>query len=128
MKSSNFLLSQDLSKRYSHLRRTRGDGNCFYRAFSFAYMEKMLSDHSDIPRSVSLPFHAGVVTSSVSPIATYRLKEKMVELKGKIAASNPGCDYDEFHDVVSIIDRILSGWVKSWWNHSIVQWVSNLCC
>jgi len=32
----------DLDSRYSSLRRTRGDGNCFFRAFGFAYFEYLL--------------------------------------------------------------------------------------
>lgn len=31
-----------------------------------------------------------------------RLKDKMAELKKKITASNPGYDYDEFHEVVGL--------------------------
>ena len=36
--------------KYTKLRRTRGDGNCFFRAFAFAYMETLLGDNSDLPR------------------------------------------------------------------------------
>ena len=36
--------------KYCRLRRTRGDGNCFFRAFAFAYLETLLEDHSDLPR------------------------------------------------------------------------------
>ncbi len=32
----------DINKRYKHIRRVRGDGNCFYRAFLFAYLEELL--------------------------------------------------------------------------------------
>lgn len=46
-----FISLQDLSSRYSQLRRTRGDGNCFFRAFAFGYMETLLHDRSDLPRS-----------------------------------------------------------------------------
>lgn len=45
-----FVFLQDLSSRYSQLRRTRGDGNCFFRAFAFGYMESLLHDRSDLPR------------------------------------------------------------------------------
>ena len=31
-----------------------------------------------------------------------RLKEKVTELKDRISAINPGIDYDEFHEVVSM--------------------------
>lgn len=32
----------DLSKKYQSIRRTRPDGNCFFRAFGFAYLEYLL--------------------------------------------------------------------------------------
>lgn len=34
---------KDLLRKYNHIRRTRPDGNCFYRAFAFAYFERLLS-------------------------------------------------------------------------------------
>lgn len=34
-----------LSKKYSHVRKVRGDGNCFYRAFLFCYLENLLTSH-----------------------------------------------------------------------------------
>ena len=33
---------ESLSKSFSNLRRTRGDGNCFYRAFLYSYLESLL--------------------------------------------------------------------------------------
>ena len=33
---------KDLAGVYGRIRRTRGDGNCFFRAFAFACMEKLL--------------------------------------------------------------------------------------
>lgn len=42
---------RDLRTRYSQLRRTRGDGNCFFRAFAFGYMESLLlQNKSDLTR------------------------------------------------------------------------------
>lgn len=32
----------DLSKKYKYIRRTRPDGNCFFRAFSYANIERLL--------------------------------------------------------------------------------------
>ena len=37
LKSAHFL-----SKKYSHLRRVRGDGNCYYRSFLYALCESLL--------------------------------------------------------------------------------------
>jgi len=34
----------DLFGRYSHIRRTRGDGNCFFRSYGFAILEACLND------------------------------------------------------------------------------------
>jgi len=42
--------TQDLRSKYSKYRRTRGDGNCFFRAFAFSYMESVLKDKADLPR------------------------------------------------------------------------------
>jgi len=35
---------EDLQVKYTSMRRTRGDGNCFYRAFGFAHLERLLND------------------------------------------------------------------------------------
>lgn len=43
-------IQRDLQNRYSCVRKTRGDGNCFFRAFGFAYLERLLTDRSDIAR------------------------------------------------------------------------------
>ena len=39
---------QDLKTKYSKLRKTRGDGNCFFRAFAFGFMERAITDSSII--------------------------------------------------------------------------------
>ncbi|XP_033733788.1 ubiquitin thioesterase OTUB1-like [Pecten maximus] len=41
---------QDLKSKYKCVRKTRGDGNCFYRAFGFAYLEQLLSSPEDFAR------------------------------------------------------------------------------
>ncbi|CAH0581660.1 unnamed protein product [Chrysodeixis includens] len=38
---------KDLSSKYKYIRRTRPDGNCFFRAFSYAYLEHLLTDKSE---------------------------------------------------------------------------------
>lgn len=38
---------KDLSSKYKHVRRTRPDGNCFFRAFSYAYLEHLLTDKAE---------------------------------------------------------------------------------
>ena len=46
--SSN--LFKDLSKKYCQIRATRADGNCFFRAFGFSYLEYLLSDRTEYER------------------------------------------------------------------------------
>ena len=46
----SFLILQDLALNYSHVRKTRGDGNCFYRAFGFAYMELLIGNQAEYDR------------------------------------------------------------------------------
>lgn len=45
------VLSQDLSSQFSAVRKVCGDGNCFYRAFCFAYLESVLHSARDLQRS-----------------------------------------------------------------------------
>lgn len=47
-----------LSLSFGSMRRTRGDGNCFYRAFAYAYLEGLLLDFDlqECKRSVILLF------------------------------------------------------------------------
>lgn len=37
----------DLGAKYSALRRTRPDGNCFFRAFAYAYLEYLVRNADD---------------------------------------------------------------------------------
>ncbi|XP_026072217.1 ubiquitin thioesterase OTUB1 isoform X2 [Carassius auratus] len=41
---------KDLHKKYTHIRKTRPDGNCFYRAFGFAHLESLLDDGKELQR------------------------------------------------------------------------------
>ena len=45
-------LLQDLQKKYTQMRRTRADGNCFFRAFGFAYLELLLTNREEYDRLV----------------------------------------------------------------------------
>ncbi|XP_069063217.1 ubiquitin thioesterase OTUB1 isoform X3 [Pleurodeles waltl] len=41
---------KDLHKKYTHIRKTRPDGNCFYRAFGFSHLEALLDDSKELAR------------------------------------------------------------------------------
>ncbi|CAF2462484.1 unnamed protein product [Rotaria sp. Silwood2] len=56
---------KELIKKYKYIRRTRGDGNCFYRAFGFGYLEQNLNHKNELERFRQL---------------THTLKNKLVQL------------------------------------------------
>ncbi|XP_048455879.1 ubiquitin thioesterase OTUB2-like isoform X1 [Rhincodon typus] len=41
---------QDIGRKYAYFRKTLGDGNCFYRAVSFAYLESLLGSKKGIQK------------------------------------------------------------------------------
>uniref|UniRef100_A0A5F9CTD7 ubiquitinyl hydrolase 1 n=1 Tax=Oryctolagus cuniculus TaxID=9986 RepID=A0A5F9CTD7_RABIT len=41
---------QELSKRFTAIRKTKGDGNCFYRALGYSYLESLLGKGREILR------------------------------------------------------------------------------
>uniref|UniRef100_A0A8B9JMX5 Ubiquitin thioesterase n=1 Tax=Astyanax mexicanus TaxID=7994 RepID=A0A8B9JMX5_ASTMX len=44
------MIRSDLQKKYTFIRKTRPDGNCFYRAFGFSYLESLLDDSKELHR------------------------------------------------------------------------------
>jgi ubiquitin thioesterase protein OTUB1 len=40
----------DLASKYKSIRRTRPDGNCFFRGFGFAYFERLLDNPEEYKR------------------------------------------------------------------------------
>ncbi|XP_037537728.1 ubiquitin thioesterase OTUB1 [Nematolebias whitei] len=72
---------KDLHKKYSYIRKTRPDGNCFYRAFGFAHLESLLDDSKELQ------------------------KFKAVSSKSKLDLVNEGFTeftIEDFHNTVSI--------------------------
>lgn len=49
---------KDLRSKYRNIRKTRPDGNCFFRAFSFAYMESLLNDKNEYARFKNIAVHS----------------------------------------------------------------------
>ncbi|EPY81627.1 hypothetical protein CB1_000726096 [Camelus ferus] len=45
---SKLNLIQELSKRFTAIRKTKGDGNCFYRALGYSYLESLLGKSREI--------------------------------------------------------------------------------
>ncbi|XP_022655073.1 ubiquitin thioesterase OTUB1-like [Varroa jacobsoni] len=77
---------RDLESRFGFIRKTRPDGNCFFRAFGFAYLESMLSDIDELRRFKDL------------------LGKSKEELK---ALGFPDFTIDDFHDTfVDVLKRL----------------------
>ncbi|XP_040916604.1 ubiquitin thioesterase OTUB2-like [Toxotes jaculatrix] len=55
---------KDLSSQFSSVRKVRGDGNCFYRAFCFAHMESVLHNARALQRFKDKIIQSGKVLSS----------------------------------------------------------------
>jgi len=80
------LKTQVLAGKYKHIRRTRPDGNCFFRAFAYAYLEYLISHYTDYQEFFKL-----AVTS----------KEKLVQL------GFPNFTLEDFHETfIEVIKRV----------------------
>lgn len=44
---------KDLASKYKHIRRTRPDGNCFFRAFCYAYLERLVKNKSEFKEFIN---------------------------------------------------------------------------
>lgn len=73
---------KNLTSKYKSIRKTRPDGNCFFRAFAFAYLEYLVKHKDDYE-----PFRQLAEDS----------KERLVKL------GFPQFTLEDFHDTVSIL-------------------------
>ena len=70
-----------LAQKHSFFRRTRPDGNCFFRAFSYAYLEKLIGNKEEYEKFREL---------------ARKSKDNLVEL------GFPQFTVEDFHDTVNI--------------------------
>lgn len=75
-----------LAQKYSYIRRTRPDGNCFFRAFSYAYLEKLIGNKEEYDKFRDLA-----------------LKSK----DSLVALGFPQFTVEDFHDTVRLDTFIL---------------------
>lgn len=79
----------DLSKKYDSIRRTRPDGNCFFRAFGFAYLEYLLDKKDEY--------------ESFREVAE-KSKDKLIALRF------PKFTVEDFHDIfMEVVNTIGEG-------------------
>jgi ubiquitin thioesterase protein OTUB1 len=88
--------SKLLSKKYTHMRRIRGDGNCYYRAFLYALCEGLLhrrfvNNSKDAEAQRVRQF----VTNSLSWVCTLGYEESTIEMF-----------YDELMELFDFIDNV----------------------
>ncbi|XP_066910333.1 ubiquitin thioesterase OTUB1-like [Clytia hemisphaerica] len=87
----------DLKERYCHVRKTRGDGNCFYRAFGYGILEFSRSDHTLLDRIAEKAKHT---------------KDKLIEI------GYPSYTVEDFQETFM---EVLDVTRKSENNHEILQ-------
>lgn len=78
---------QELSKKYKFIRRTRPDGNCFFRAFAYSYLEYLITNNSAYQEFQKLAEAS---------------KDKLVQL------GFPSFTLEDFHETVSELCAIQS--------------------
>lgn len=86
---------ENLQESYDSLRRTRPDGNCFFRAFGFAYFESLLSDadQSELDRFIAF---------------TKTSKDELVKM------GFPSVTIEDFFDVfLEVLTNIKEGHIKT---------------
>ena len=49
-----FFLLKDLCKNFKFIRKTRGDGNCFFRAFGFSYLETLIGQKEQVEKYIQI--------------------------------------------------------------------------
>lgn len=70
-----------LKSKYKSIKKTRPDGNCFFRAFAYAYLEYLVKNQEDYE-----PFHKLAEES----------KDRLIKL------GFPQFTLEDFHDTVSL--------------------------
>ena len=80
-----------LGQKYSYYRRTRPDGNCFFRAFSYAYLERLINhkEEYDKFRDLALKSKDNLVALGFSQFTV-----------------------EDFHDTVNYAEKKCFYWVK----------------
>lgn len=80
-----------LAQKYSYIRRTRPDGNCFFRAFSYAYLEKLIGNKEEYDKFRDLALKS---------------KDSLVDL------GFPQFTVEDFHDTVRLDTFHINLWIS----------------
>ena len=78
--NTNFLIGiSSLEKLYSHIRTIRGDGNCYYRAFLYRLLERLVTPQSDMNQEGQRLLHY-ITTKSWEDILQQKYDEVAIEI------------------------------------------------
>lgn len=89
--------SKLLSKKYTHLRRIRGDGNCYYRAFLYSLCEQLLKQRTNNNNNNNNAEYQRIHTfiiNSLSWVCTQGYEESTIEMF-----------YEELVELMGFIDK-----------------------
>ncbi|KOB77566.1 Ubiquitin thioesterase otubain-like protein, partial [Operophtera brumata] len=91
---------KDLSSKYKQIRRTRPDGNCFFRAFSYAYLEQLLIDKKEYDKFYEIAKNSKdiLVALGFSQFTVEDFYETRVGEQANGSPSNLESVRDELHD------------------------------
>ena len=93
-----------LNMQYKSMRRVRGDGNCFYRAFVFSYVESLLNDYNlEGERKASAEAEIVRITEVIA-----RSKEELVDKHGYSEMA-----IESFHEVDPILSFVSGNFMTS---------------
>lgn len=78
---------KDLLQKYRYIRRTRPDGNCFYRAFAYAYFERLLYYPLEYAsfRELIMKNKSSLMSSGFSPVTLEDFHETFMEVVDVLA-------------------------------------------
>ncbi|XP_074064755.1 ubiquitin thioesterase OTUB1-like [Macrotis lagotis] len=77
---------RDLHQKYSYIRKTRPDGNCFYRAFGFSHLEALLEDSKELQRFkvISAQSKEELVSQGFAEFAIEDFHDTFMDLIGQV--------------------------------------------
>nr|CAD7449344.1 unnamed protein product [Timema bartmani]CAD7461403.1 unnamed protein product [Timema tahoe] len=92
---------QDLSRKYKSMRRTRPDGNCFFRGFSYAYLEYLLKNKEEYKRFYELASKSkdDLVTMGFPKFTVEDFHDTFMEVVKKVGESSDNFSQPELHDL-----------------------------
>lgn len=92
----------DIAKRFSSIRKVRGDGNCFYRAFLFGYLDNLLSYYLSAKGD---SHDANIATATAERARVLTIAEKSMAELAELGYSEFAIEvfYDEFHELLATL-------------------------